>query len=439
MATQTVLNVTYQPLQITADGEVLAARSPYLYDDAMISAADFSVIQRHIAAGRLQIITSGVSVPAPSDGAVLTSVKIQGGSLVFTDSAGATTNVPLPTGGTGGGTVDLSGYAKTADITTAIAAKADVSAVVDKQTFDQIVGGKANAADVYAKGTVDQLFAALGSSTSGNTITLIETSAGYCLDGTTTPVTAPAPGKSYVFNGYADPPFFRGVDIQIKIDRGIVPNPVTLALLSSDDFDTGKNATPAASVALDTTRWGGEPTFYRQSSDGTLTPTGWTAASKTYFIGDKTQASSARMRAELRITGYASTTTQRTLRVLVNVTNATVPYEQMTGYGVSMDTTSGGANENWTVVRLENGANVATIGTFTQPRASAPRQVAVESNGKGSITVTVDGVILNQGKPFVDPTTTPLTGRYTGISGYGQSNSAAASMNAKADLWRVYA
>ena len=145
------------------------------------------------------------------------------------------------------------------------------------------------------------------------------------------------------------------------------------------------------------------------------------------------------MRAELRVTGYSSTTTQRTLRVLVNVTNATVPFEQVSGYGVSLDTTAGGANENWTVVRLENGVNVATIGTFTQPRASAPRQVAVESNGKGSITVTVDGVILNQGKPFVDPTTTPLTGRYAGISGYGQSNAASASMNAKADLWRVYA
>jgi hypothetical protein len=439
VATQTVLNVTYQPIQINAAGQVLASRQPYLYDDATITAPDFSIIQRHIAAGRLQIITSGVSLPAPTDGAVLTSVKIQGSNLVFTDSTGTTTNVPLPTGGTGGGSVDLSAYAKTADITTAIAAKADASDVYPKATIDNAIGAKADATAVYSRAQVDSMLAAIGSSVGGNQVVLIEKPNGYCLPGSTTPVTAPASDKGYVFNGYADPPFFRDQDLQIKIDRGIVPIPVTLSLTSTDDFDTGKNANPAAAVALDTTHWGGEVTFFRQSSDGSLAPTGWGSVNKQYFIVDKTQTPSARMRAELRLTNYSSNTTQRSLKVWVNVTATAAAYEQATGYTVVLDTTSAGSTENWTVARVEAGAVVATIGTFSQARASAPRSVTVESNGKGAIIVTVDNVILNQGKPFVDPSTTALTGRYAGISGSNTGSSANASMNAKADMWRVYA
>jgi hypothetical protein len=333
-------------------------------------------------------------------------------------------------------TSGLATKVNTSTYTAGLAAKADSAVVYEKTDIDNLVAARARSVDVYSKAEVQSLLAA--GSGGGGTITLLQKSNGYCPAGSTTPVTAPAAGYSYVFQGIATPPFNREQDLWLVIDRGITATPVTISLLSSDDFDSGKNLATPAVAALDSTRWGGETGFFRQSSAGEFVPTGWTATSKTYFVGDKTTAVTPKMRVEFRHTGYSSTTTQRTLRVWVNVTDPNVAFESVAGYGVMMDTTSGGTTENWTVARLENGTNVGTLGTITQARASAPRNVVVDSDGKGGIKVTVDGVVLNGGNAFVDPSTTPLTGKFSGLSGYNQSNSASASMNAKGDVWRFY-
>jgi hypothetical protein len=331
----------------------------------------------------------------------------------------------------------LSNKVNTSTYATDLAAKANVTAVYEKETVDSLVAARAAATDVYSKAQIDSLLASAGSG-GGGTITLLQKANGYCPPSSTTPVTSPAAGYSYVFQGIATPPFNREQDLWIVVDRGITSTPVVISLISSDDFDAGKNLATPAATALDTTKWGGENTFFRQSSTGEFVPVGWTATSKTYFVGDKTAAATAKMRVEFRHTGYASTATQRTLRLWINVTDPNVAYENAVGYGVAMDTTSSGTTENWAISRLENGVNVGTLGTVTQTRAAAPRNVVVDSDGKGAIKVTVDGVVLNGGNAFVDPSATPLSGKYAGISGYNQTNQAAASMNVKGDLWRVY-
>jgi hypothetical protein len=307
-------------------------------------------------------------------------------------------------------------------------------------TIDNVTGlvdalsGKVNTGTVYSRGQVDTLLAGIGAA-GGGTVTLTERAGGYCPAGSTTPITQPATGFSYIFKGLSTPPFD---GLWIVVDTGTITAPTQIALVSSDAFDTGKNQTTPAAAALDTTKWGGDNTSFRQGSDGTLVPIGWGTTARNYAIFDKAQAASAKMRAELQLVGYSSTATQRTLRVLVNVTDPNVSGTAITGYGVAMDTTTSGTSETWTVTRLDNGAGTS-VGSFTRSRVSAPRSLSVESDGRGGIKVTVDGVVLNNGSLFVDPSSAPLSGRYAGVSGYCQSNSASASMNAKGEAWRLYA
>jgi hypothetical protein len=285
--------------------------------------------------------------------------------------------------------------------------------------------------------------AALASSVSpatsaGNTVTAIQTTSGYVANAAI--VTTPATGVYYRFIGSATPPFGRIGDTWDVVDLGLGNNtggsatPATLTQVSSDSFAGGAGT----AVAIDTTRWGGDTSYWRQSSDGLLVPTGWDSTSRNYGVYDKTQAASAKMRAQFTIAAYSSNSTQRTPRIVLNVVDPTVSATAVTGYSVGMTTTSTSSTEDWTVVRLENGAGAGTVGSATIARASAPRSVIAESDGAGKIVLTVDGQSVGV---WTDTNTTPLMGRYAGINGYGQSGTTAVApnMNMKADNWRLYA
>lgn len=271
-------------------------------------------------------------------------------------------------------------------------------------------------------------------------VVLCDTPTGYkALDAAGQPtgavVSAAAAGTAYCFKGLRALPFTRPQDLWIKQDQGLASAVVVLTEISADLFDTGKNLSTPAAVALDTTRWGGDTSFFRQSSDGLFVPTGWGSTARDYMVFDKNPAQTGKMKAKIKLTQYSGNTTQRTLRIQLNCSASTKTGLDYDGYSIVMDTTSGGATENWGISRKENGATTATIGTESRTRVAAPRVVEIESNGTGGIKITVDGVALNSGNFFQDPSATPLTGKYAGLGGYCQSGQAAQSMNIKGDEW----
>jgi hypothetical protein len=171
---QTVLNVTQTALVIDTAGHLLGAREPYLYDDGTISPANFAILQAHLNNGRLRLLTGGVTIPAPAQGASFVSVKIQGQNLVFTDSLGAVTSVSVP-----GGNVDLTGYATTTAVQNAVADKvtstqatsiaqtAATAAVADKVTTAQATTLATNAATTAVAGTIAPIQAAVNDARRG--------------------------------------------------------------------------------------------------------------------------------------------------------------------------------------------------------------------------------------------------------------------------------